>query len=106
MPPATPTMMKEQDEVRGRRESQAKARKNAKDVISAKAKQRLAQHVKYVILAHTKRSLEKLVKHLFFPIQKKGNDMFSLKNIIKYGGLREGKQRLEKFIKIRAFRES
>ena len=79
--PATPSLkMKEQNEVRGRRESQAKARKNEKDVISAKAKQRLAKHVKYMILAHTKRSLEKCVKYLLSPPQKKGNDWFFLKH--------------------------
>ena len=48
--------------------------------MSAKAKQRLAKHVKYEIFAHTKQSLEKFEKHVPFPAQKKGNDMFSIEN--------------------------
>ena len=65
-------------------------------MISAKAKQRLAKYVKYVILAHTKRSLEKLVKDVLFLFKRRDMVCFSLKHIIKYIGLREGKQRLER----------
>ena len=54
--------------------------KHVKPVISGKAQQRLAKHVIYEIFTHTKRSLEKLVKHLPFPAQKKENNMFFIKN--------------------------
>ena len=73
--------------------------KHVKNVISAKAKQRLAKHVKYKIFAHTRQSLEKLVKHVPFPAQKKENDVFSFKTSVKYCGLREDEQRLEKLVK-------
>ena len=77
VPPATPSLMKEQDEARGRRESQARARKADKrfDFRESPAEARKA-FKKNVIVAHTKRSLEKLVKHLPFPAQKKGNGPF------------------------------
>ena len=52
--------------------------KQIKEVISGNALQRLAKHLKSVVFAHTKRSLEKLVKHLPSPVQKKGNETFSI----------------------------
>ena len=91
VPPATPSLMKEQDEARGRRESQADKRRDFRE---SPAETRKA--CTKIVLAHTKWSLEKLVKHLLFLAQKKGNDTFSLKHTMKYYGLREGKQRLEK----------
>ena len=84
VPPVNPSLMKEQDEARGRRESQARARRAHKihDFRESPAEARKA--CKEKVFAHTKRSLEKLVKHLPLPAKEK-----------EYYGLREGKQRLE-----------
>lgn len=48
VPPATPSLMKEQDEVRGRRESQAKARKARKkrDFRESQAEARKARKIR------------------------------------------------------------
>ena len=75
-------------------------------MISAKAKQRLAKHVKYEIFAHTKQSLEKLVKHVPFPAQKKENDMFFIENHRKILWFPRRRAEARKARKIRAFHES
>ena len=88
--------------------------KQIKDVISGKALQRLAKHVKELVIAHTKRSLDKLVKHMLFPAQKKGNETFFIetysemlwftrrqaeaRKLVKYVLFAKAEQKLEKII--------
>ena len=88
--------MKEQDEVRGRRESQAKARKARKrrEFRESHAEARKTRKIRGS-RAHEAEP-RKAVKHVPFSAQKTENDMFFVENSVKYCALREGKQRLEK----------
>jgi len=91
--------MKEQDEARGRRESQARARKADKrrDFRESPAEARKASK-KQSFRAHEAEP-RKACKTFSFSCSKEGNDTFSLKHTVKYFGLREGKQRFEKSVK-------
>ena len=70
VPPATPSLMKEQDEARGRRESQARARKADKSMISGKALQRLAKHLKKRSFCAHEAELRKARTHTYFSLLK------------------------------------
>ena len=68
--PATLSLMKEQDEARGRRESQARARKADKSMISGKALQRLAKHVKKRSFCAHEAELRKARTHTYLALLK------------------------------------
>ena len=60
VPPATPSLMKEQDEARGRRESQARARKADKRRDFRESPAEARKKVTSAVFVHTERSLEEL----------------------------------------------
>ena len=98
--------MKEQDEARCRRESQARARKTDKrhDFRESPAEARKA--CKTIVFAHTKRSLEKLVFFLPCPAQKKANETFFIETHREILWFARRQAEARKICKIRAFRES